>query len=329
MGQSYSDACTCKCAPVPSANGRFNCVFFFGIFHIVVELVFCFILFILLTVDALIGAFVFLASFLSLIGASMAICCCPNYVGWASNVTLHSIALFIRLVVFGSIIGLLVQGTQKSGIYAVDCVCIIMASFSGIPFWCLARNALKSMRVASDNNEIDIVNNLDIADRGGVELTRPTRNQPVATVAEYANVINSHQKTDFDPHPTAIVISDIPQNQSEKQSDSRHNLMMSAATRTNNNKQQSNSVDRLYAVEEKKTNGGSHIPIAVASPITNSYPTSVTTPSTSTYSSNQISRNGNGNHSSLNSAQPLARYNYPIVYSGNIIHLNADDTSPV
>lgn len=123
----------------------------FGIFHMCIESVLLIIIFVVASLNIVFGGLVFLASFLSLIGASIALCCCPNPVGWTWNVILHSIAFIVRLLTF--IFILIVIGmspNQNIAAYVTFIVCITISTASGLPFWVMSRRALRSFQITPE-----------------------------------------------------------------------------------------------------------------------------------------------------------------------------------
>lgn len=123
----------------------------FGIFHMCVESVLLIIVFVVASLNIVFGGLVFLASFLSLIGASIALCCCPNPVGWTWNVILHSIAFAIRLLTFIFILIILGTGSaQGAAAYIAFIVCMFISSASGLPFWVMSRRALRSLQITPE-----------------------------------------------------------------------------------------------------------------------------------------------------------------------------------
>ena len=149
--------CTCRCAPVPSENGEYDYVFRLGVLHIVIESIMVFILFLIFQYSVLVGLLVFFASLLSLVGASIAVCCCPTFIGWCYNVLLHSTAFMIRFLALIILIVAIGSTSKKySGIFVVYLILLIIALCSGIPFWILSKRALKSMRVLPENITIEL-----------------------------------------------------------------------------------------------------------------------------------------------------------------------------
>jgi len=140
--------CTCKCTPVYSHTGQFDFVFRLGILHIFIETILVCVTLLISQLAFVLGISIFLASLISLIGASIAVCCCPSYIGWAWNVFLHSLAFTIRFIIFLYIvIVLIVYDVKRPGGLIAFIACMLVSSSTGFPFWILARKALRSMPI--------------------------------------------------------------------------------------------------------------------------------------------------------------------------------------
>ena len=149
MGQS----CTCRCAPLPSEGGEFHCVYRLGVAHCMVESFLVIVTFLIIAGN-IFGFFVFLASFLSLIGVSICVCCCPNYVGWSYNVLLQSLAFLIRFIVAIIFIAMISSSSTSASDLAVYVLCMIISSCTGMPFLVRSNVALKSLRVLPTTGDI-------------------------------------------------------------------------------------------------------------------------------------------------------------------------------
>ena len=99
-GNDNSSDCFCGCVPPGNKQNRdrFITVFRIGILQIITETI---LLFITLGYEYLyppVGVWLLLSFFITIIGVSIAICCCPSHTGWKSNLVLSTIAYTVRIV---------------------------------------------------------------------------------------------------------------------------------------------------------------------------------------------------------------------------------------
>jgi len=156
----------------------------------------CIILLIFFIFDAAFGIPVLLTTIISLIGASVAICCCQTYVGLWWNYVLFAIASLGRLILF---IALCVTrlGLRYNGLYILYVICMLLGSASGAFFWEYGRRAIKSL-IEEGRTDPDIIyQNRNIGQNAIALSTVATSNpQPVPAAAVIVQPYTGTYSTD-------------------------------------------------------------------------------------------------------------------------------------
>lgn len=90
--------CGCYCRP-PRGRESFLAIFRIGVFQIAWDFILLFFSLIFLHLWRVCGDFLVFAFVFSLIGSSIAVCCCPTQNGWRANIALQVLSLILRGIV--------------------------------------------------------------------------------------------------------------------------------------------------------------------------------------------------------------------------------------
>ena len=93
-----SSDCFCGCVPPGPKQHRFVNVFRVGILQIITETVLLFVTLGYVYLYPPVGVWLLLSFLLTIIGVSIAICCCPSHTGWKSNFVMSAIAYTVRII---------------------------------------------------------------------------------------------------------------------------------------------------------------------------------------------------------------------------------------
>lgn len=92
----YQDQeCGLLCRP-PRGRESFVTIFRLGSFHIVLDIALLFVTYLFLHLWYVAGIFIFISFVCTIIGSSIAVCCCPTENGWRANVALQTISYITR-----------------------------------------------------------------------------------------------------------------------------------------------------------------------------------------------------------------------------------------
>ena len=208
MGQECSKNCRCSCAPIPSATDKYMLLHRIGCCHILVESVMCFILFVYFLNAPAFGLPALITSIMSLIGASVAICCCQTYAGVWWNEVLFSFASFGRFIIIISMIATRLGTKEGGGIYVLYLICMLLGSASGILMWEYGRRAIKSL-IDEGRTDPDIIyQNHTLGQNAIAQSTVASySNQPVPASA----VVLPSNQINLQPNVTYTTSQSVPQ----------------------------------------------------------------------------------------------------------------------
>jgi hypothetical protein len=98
------EECGCLCRPPSAGTNRFRresylTAFRVGVCQICVESLLCFITLGYVYLLPSLGIWLLMSFFISLVGVSSAVCCCPSQQGWKTNLQMSVIAFMMRLLI--------------------------------------------------------------------------------------------------------------------------------------------------------------------------------------------------------------------------------------
>ena len=157
--------CVCKCGPVPSEDGRYNNVFKSGILNIITDSFFTLVLFIAMFSAPPIGVPLFISSLLSLIGASIATCCCQTKAGYFYNFAILTFAFILRAGLLLALVVLLVvtsgghnhrRSRRLVALYLLFLIIVGLSSLFGFFYWYSVKVSFQFSMCKRNNDESDV-----------------------------------------------------------------------------------------------------------------------------------------------------------------------------
>lgn len=123
--RDQDDECGCLCRPPPSGGNSlrkesYHTAWRVGVCQIAVEAMLCFITIGYVYLLPSLGVWLLMSFFVSLVGVSSAICCCPSQQGWRTNFNLSIIA-FVMRVIIGFVCFFMLTSNDSHSIAAVIC----------------------------------------------------------------------------------------------------------------------------------------------------------------------------------------------------------------
>jgi len=99
----HGEECGCLCRPPPSSGNplrkeSYLTAFRVGVCQLCVEAMLCFITLGYIYIIPSLGTWLLMSFFISIVGVSSAICCCPSQQGWKTNFNMSFVAFVIRLL---------------------------------------------------------------------------------------------------------------------------------------------------------------------------------------------------------------------------------------
>lgn len=145
--------CGCYCRPPVDGSSRghnkYEAAFRLGSFQVTVESFLCFFSFLCIGIVPSIGFWIFISFVLTLMGASIAICCCPTQHGWNTcyNLTLAGVGIRCTMFIVCIIVWIATDVYALKVSMAIYVVLMLLSFPLGFPFLRTSKSVSGALRI--------------------------------------------------------------------------------------------------------------------------------------------------------------------------------------